>query len=208
MAHEDRTRTTTTRPRGLARLPTGWAGIGAVIALLLGEGVYRGTVPSSLDIVAVELGGAGQPWPLPASTASALRWDFVLIAGYATALLWGCRVAHRLVRGLWLKRIALIGAAVSTVAILSDCTENLLLLAVIGQPDRPATARAGLLDSAAMAATVKFSALVPAALIAVSGLVLLAVRTLGRARGHTAASESRPTQIPPTQRPPRQDSTS
>src|SRR5690349_12922873 len=59
--------------------------VGAIIAIVVGLWVYAANV-HGIDIVAVELGGADQNWPLPAGTAHAVRWDYVFIAGYGVAL--------------------------------------------------------------------------------------------------------------------------
>src|SRR5689334_10945552 len=80
--------------------------VGVVAGLVAGAFAYRRRVAEG-DLILVELGGADQPWPPPATAESALRWDFLLIAGYGLALLLGLLLAsavfgrHALVDWPW-----------------------------------------------------------------------------------------------------------
>ncbi|GAA5127477.1 patatin-like phospholipase family protein [Haloechinothrix salitolerans] len=132
----------------------------ALVALALpgvGGWLYAVNAPH-VDIIAIELGGSGQP-PLPDGATTALWWDFVFIACYGAGLLLGTTAARWVAtsRG---RRIAWFGLAAAVVAVVADVGENILLLVQV----------AWLLDVATAAAVLKFAALLPAAAVALSGV--------------------------------------
>lgn len=162
---------------------------GAVLALAAGISIYRFFAPK-VDITLVELGGSGQRWPLPSATAAALRWDFALIAGYGLALLFGLLLARAVLgrrdpsewpvpdsgqperRAELKSNLTVLVGAVAALAVLADMTENAMLLWATARTSKPRL----LLDFATAAAVVKFCALLPAALIALSGVVIAVSR--------------------------------
>lgn len=145
------------RSRALAVALGGFAGLG------LGAWCYLANAPA-LDIVAIQLGGRGQPWPLPEGTQAAVNWDYLLIAGYAVSLALGTTAARWVFRS---SRTARLGQLTAVIGVTADLLENLLLTAAI----RGTGARGPVLDLVAVAATVKFAALAVAVPIALTGLV-------------------------------------
>jgi hypothetical protein len=143
--------------------------VAALVLLAAGLWLYLAKA-SQVDIVAVELGGAGQRTPLPRGTSTALWWDFALVVGYGAAAVLGTTAAiwaGWTPRAQGLGRFARIAALVT---ILADVLENILLLVATTHPG------AWLLNLATAAAVIKFSALVPAGLVAVYGIVVTLFR--------------------------------
>ncbi|KAA9166375.1 hypothetical protein FPZ12_002090 [Amycolatopsis acidicola] len=129
----------------------------AAVVLAAAGGVLYTLYAPGLDIIGIELGTVR---PLPAGTDTALAWDFVLVAGYGSALLLGTTAA---VWVAWLPRaeeFARFARISALVAIVADVLENVLLLS--GDVVR---------DAAVGAAAVKFCALLPAALVALYGVL-------------------------------------
>ncbi|MCU1428939.1 MAG: hypothetical protein JWL83_2939 [Actinomycetia bacterium] len=142
--------------------------VASVLSLAAGIVLYRAMAPH-LDIVKVELGGSGQPWPLPAGTRTAVRWDFALIAGYGLALLFAMRLAWAVFWSPRARTIAFGATCLAAAAVLADVAENILLLAA----NRP---HQGILDWATAAAVVKFCCIVPAAIVGVAALLVTVLR--------------------------------
>ncbi len=141
--------------------------VGALVSLAVGLWVYSQRAPA-LDVIAVELGGAEQELP-QADLSAALSWDFAFIVGYGTALwmatttatwvFWTPRAAHLARLARWL----------TVMAVLSDMAENICLGLAWTRPG----SRGTFLDMAAVLATVKFSVLLPATLVAVVGVIVV-----------------------------------
>jgi lysozyme family protein len=157
----------------------GWAWavcIGAIASLVAGLWLYTAQAPK-MNIVAVEIEGHAQPWPLPAGTFSALAWDYPFILGYGVALWLGTTAARWVFWSPRAATLARLGRGMTVVVVVADLIENLCLtLALSGAGSSRSTFEARALDAAAIAATIKFTVLVPAAVLAVVGLVV----TLGR----------------------------
>ena len=134
--------------------------VGALAAVVAGAVIYRMNAPH-LNIVAVELGGRGQPYPLPAQTSSALRWDFLFILGYGIALNLGTYVARFVAHTPMAMNIVRVGQISAAVAVVADCLENLFLLTVTGHPAMAHGSRSFLLDAASVSAVLKFCAFIP-----------------------------------------------
>ncbi len=153
----------------------------AVAALAIAGTVYSANAPvTSGPIVDLELAGRKRAAGLVATLgASALRttvrWDFVFIAGYGTALIVGAALAAWLAHPALLNRGMRLGLGAAVATIIADLVENALLLAGLGGHD---TAGVNSYDAAAVAATVKFCALVPAGVTAVIGVSLAVIRGL------------------------------
>jgi hypothetical protein len=143
----------------------------AVGALLIGGWLYTRRAPA-IDILAIELGGRDQTWPPVAGTEEAIGWDYVFIAGYGLALWLGTRAARWVFWSPRASRVARLGQGATVVAVLSDIVENVMLSRALASDTTPSA----LLDAAAVAATIKFSALVVAAAVATMGLVLTLAR--------------------------------
>ena len=158
--------------------------LGAIASLGLGWSVYAANAPS-LDIVAVELGGRGQTWPLPAGTSSALTWDYAFIAGYGLALWLGTTAARWV---FWSRRaasLARLGRGAAVVVVVADLLENLFLtIALNGTGPTPSTLAATALDAAAIAAVIKFTVLVPTGIMAVAGVIVTLTRLASSRREH------------------------
>jgi hypothetical protein len=150
--------------------------VGAIASLGLGWWLYAAHAPK-LDILAVELGGRGQAWPLPSGTSSALAWDYALILGYGLALWLGTTAARWV---FWSQRaaaLARLSRGAILVVVVADLMENLCLtLALNGTGRSASTLAATALDAAAAFAVIKFTVLVPVAVIAVLGIAV----TFGR----------------------------
>ncbi len=149
----------------------------AVVALTLGIVLYLANAPSVMSID-IEVGGSALNWPLPPGIDRALWWDFVLISGYGLALLLATTVATRLFWSERAKTLAKLGRGAAVVVIIADLLENLFLaLAVRGDPGTAMSATQALfLNTAAAASTIKWSCLVPAAVVALVGLFVAVAR--------------------------------
>ncbi len=145
--------------------------LGAGASLALGVWCYAANAPG-VDIVAIQLGGRGQPWPPPEGTQAAVNWDYVLIAGYAVFLALGTTAARRVFRRA---RPARVGQVMAVVAVAADVLENVLLTAAIRGEGTPGP----VLDAVAVTASVKFAALAVASPVALIGLVLHPFRAGG-----------------------------
>jgi len=183
----------------------------AIASAVGGAWVYSAQAPT-LDIVAVELGGQGQTWPLPPGTSSAIAWDYVFIAGYGLALWLGTTAARWV---FWTPRaahLALLAQGATGVVVVADVVENLCLtVALQGRGTSPSTLPAAALDAAATAATIKFTVLVPAVVMAVTGIAVTLCRLALSRRRHEpwpldkvvlpTVTEDEPSDLP-THRPP------
>jgi len=151
---------------------------GAIASVALGTWVYSAHAPE-LNIVAVELGGHAQTWPLPSGTSTALAWDYAFIAGYGLALWLGTTAARWV---FWTERaasLARLGRRAAGVVVVADLVENLCLtVALNGTGHNPSGLQSTALDAAATAATIKFTVLVPAAVLAVMGVAVTVGRLL------------------------------
>jgi hypothetical protein len=152
---------------------------GAFVAGLL---IYRaqvsGTPNKDAHIVDIELGGSGHAPQFVSSVPyarSAVFADFWLIGGYGLALVIGVFLARWLLRDS-LRSTARFGLFATIVAVLANCAENGFLLAAFDSGDR--FVGVGAYDAAAVAASIKFCALVPAAIIALAGIGMGLVRGL------------------------------
>jgi hypothetical protein len=138
----------------------------AVAAAVIGALVYYLEAPR-FNIVALELGGHGRPYPPLAPTASALRWDFVFIAGYGIALLLGTwLIAPWVAKTATAKKIVNAGRAVAVVAIAAGLAGNRVLGWGIGHRSLSSGWRGLLLGAASTSAVIKFCALLPAGAVA------------------------------------------
>jgi len=137
----------------------------SVASLIVGAWVYGLGAPlSSAKIIAIELGGSGQKWPLDGKTSASVWWDVVLIAGYGAALWFAMLLAHCVFWSRRAKAIARGATALAFVAVFADVTEDAFLLVA------KSTKTKGLLDGATAASVVKFSSLVPAAGVGITAL--------------------------------------
>jgi hypothetical protein len=166
-----------------------WASLAiAVAALALGTTLYDLFAPDNFSIVAVELSGRNQHFPLPSGTAKAVWWDFAFIAGYATALLLGVRAliwtALPSRRGL---TYLVLGCVVVTVA--ADCLEDVCLLLVCHAGSWSHWVRDLLAEAASTAATIKFATLLPAAAGAITGVIAVVGRLLRRDDSNSTKAE-------------------
>ena len=149
----------------------------AILALALGTTLYSLFAPDDFSIVAVELSGRNQPFPLPSGTATALWWDFAFIAGYASALWLGIRAL------IWTtlpsrRGLAYLVGGCAVVAVVADCLEDACLLLVCHGSSWPHWLRDLLAEAASAAATTKFATLLPAATGAAVGVVAIVGRLL------------------------------
>ncbi len=142
--------------------------LAALVLPVAGWWLYTAATPP-VDIIAIELGGSGQPRPLPDGATTALWWDFALIACYGAGLLLGTTAAHWVATTPRRRRIVRFALVSAVVVIAADVVENVLLLTA---------GPAWLLDVATAAAVLKFAALLPAALVALAGVVVVLKRAL------------------------------
>jgi hypothetical protein len=167
------------------------AAVVAVAALVLLTALYNHRAPvRSGHIVSLELGGRDNAATLiqrygTARLRSTIEWDFAFIAGYGAALLIGAGLAIWLTWQETMRRYLPIGLALAVITILADLAENLFLL--LGLGGHPKLGPANVYDACAVAATVKFCALVPAAVLAAIGVALALVRGLTFPRRVTVA---------------------
>jgi hypothetical protein len=167
------------------------AAAAAVAALVLGAWRYHDSVtvtpkpnalhPAAKDakIVLIELGGRHSAPDLVtnvSNTRDALHADFVLIAGYGTALIIGIGLALWLVWPTRARQWVWFGLFSAILAIAADCAENAFLLHAISGHKTLLTLNC--YDLASVAAVVKFCALVPAAVTAAFGVSLAVVRSV------------------------------
>ena len=168
------------------KVPRPWwalvVGLGAIASLGAGTWLYTANAPR-LNIVAVELGGHGQRWPLPSGTSSAIAWDYAFIAGYGLALWLGTTTARWVFWSPRAAALARLGRGATVVVVVADLIENLCLTVALSSagPGRSTLATRAL-DAAATAATIKFTVLVPAAAIAVVGVAVTLARLLSSTR--------------------------
>jgi Putative peptidoglycan binding domain len=160
-------------PKTIPRPRWAWAVcIGAIVSFVMGLWLYNAHVPK-MNMVSIEIGGHGQPWPLPAGTLSALAWDYPFILCYGLALWLGTTAARWV---FWSPRsatLARLARGATMVVVLADLAENLCLtLALNGAGPARSTFESRALDGAAIAATIKFAVLVPAAAMAVVGVAV------------------------------------
>ncbi|MPY97920.1 MAG: patatin-like phospholipase family protein [Actinophytocola sp.] len=142
--------------------------LAALVVPVAGWWLYVAVAPR-VDIIAIELSGSDQPLPLPDGVTTALWWDFAFIACYGAGLLLGTTAARWVAstpRGRRIVRFALVAAVV---VIAADVVENVLLLTA---------GPTWLLDVATAAAVLKFAALLPAAVVALAGVVVVLKRAL------------------------------
>ena len=160
--------------------------LGAIASLVAGWWIYAAQAPT-LNVVAVELGGSGQAWPLPAGTSSALAWDYVFIAGYGLALWLGTTAARWV---FWSRRaatLARLGRSATVVVVVADLIENgFLTVALNGTGSRPSTLASTTLDAAAITSVIKFTVLVPVAVMAGVGVAVTLARLISSRRHHEA----------------------
>jgi hypothetical protein len=158
--------------------------IGAFVALVIGSWLYRAHAPQ-INIVEVELGGRGQDWPLPAGALSAIAWDYAFIAGYGLALWLGTTAARWV---FWTERaasLARLGRGAAVLVVVADLIENLCLTVALNNAGpRPSGLASTALDAAAIAATIKFTVLVPTGILAVVGIFVTLGRLLVSRRRH------------------------
>ncbi|WP_194825038.1 patatin-like phospholipase family protein [Nocardia sp. XZ_19_231] len=140
-----------------------WLAVVLAIGLILAVSLFERA--STDDLVEIELndGGRGR---LPVGLRDVLYADFGVILGYTVLLAAASLTAWFLAWTVSGKRVAAFGLAAAFVAALADAAENSLLL--IALPDAGSSSVWRI--SAAVAATVKFCALVPAIVVAVWGI--------------------------------------
>jgi len=158
--------------------------LGSIASLILGAWLYGSHAPTGLEVIAVEVGGNKQHWPLPTWLAMSLWWDFALITGYGLALWLATTAATWVFWSPRAKMTARIGRGAAVVAVIADLVENLFLaLALRGDPGTTHSLSQGrFLDAAATASTIKWALLVPAVVIALVGLSVAVVRLVGSRR--------------------------
>jgi hypothetical protein len=159
----------------------------AVAAIAAGSALYGIFAPRQLDrgIVSIELGGRGQPYPLPSGTSRALWWDFTFIAGYGAALVLGIRTLKWMNPSPKRQRLVSFAFTSAIVTIAADCAENVFLLVATARPTMPTWLRDITLDSATAAAVLKFSMAVPATAGALIGVGITSSRLITSTRRRT-----------------------
>ena len=199
-----------------SRFSVGWAIRGrdrALAAPVLGRPpatASRTTPLPHLTIIDVELDGRDTVDRPLAALAPAVRghllWDLPLIALYGLGLLGGALLLRAVSQSSAGRGLARFGVFAGAVAIAADLVEDAALWSAFrGTPT--AASSAGAFDVASTAAVIKFSALVPAALIALAGAGLTLGRVLGlalgrvfsrgvRASGQSVAAEHRCAAMP------------
>jgi hypothetical protein len=139
----------------------------ALLGVTAGAVLYNFNAPH-VRIIDIELDGTAQRWPLATGASDAVRWDFVFIAGYALSLAAGIWLALAVFWTPQAHKIAEAAASLGIAAVAADVLENACLLA----SDRSK----GLLNVGSAAAVTKFCCLIPAALVAVAGVIISAER--------------------------------
>lgn len=175
--------------------------VGAVASAAAGIAVYVNKTPGITDPVTGHRAGrldmpaialAGQPWPWPDGVASAARWDFVLIAGYTTALGLGLCLARAVFgraaladwptlektrqerRNQRAKRLAWLVGSAAALAVACDVTEDLLLMLAADATKKPGS----LLVALTAVSVTKFCLLAPTMLIALLGIAVAVGRLI------------------------------
>jgi hypothetical protein len=156
-------------------LPRLWAWVLIVVATagaISGPLLYRAIAPDVPGLVKIELANA-RPNTATAATLRDSLWpgDAVLIACYGLALLAGGFLARRMAWTRTSQTLAGFGLLCGLLAVLGDVVEDIFL----SLGDRYDWCY----HAAGAAATVKWSVLVPAALVAAVGVVLASARLLG-----------------------------
>jgi hypothetical protein len=155
---------------------------GAIASLAAGIALYVVYAPP-LKLAIVELGEPGQQVSDP-RIVTALRWDLVLIAGCGIALGIGTYIAMWFARTRKKRLIVLVGRTSAALAIVADLVADLFIY-------RAHRGSSMALDGAAVAATIKFCALVPAALVALFGLTVAVKRAVTNRPSALAAWEKK-----------------
>ena len=143
----------------------------AIVLLLVGSWIYQTNAPKGVDIVGMELGDphAWSSIDAAVKTRHAIAWDFVFIPCYGLALILGTAQARWLFWTPKAAAVADVGRQAAWTVIIADMVENLLLLRAVDDPLRPDSWWA---QGAAAAATIKWAALIPAASVAVLGILV------------------------------------
>ena len=163
----DRSRETGPMGRGLAIVLALLALAGAVIGPL----AYRQAPDlGGARIVDVELAGERVAGVDLEVLRDVLWWDFALIAGYGLALVCGAWLASGVLWSPLGKRLASVGVPLALLTVGADVLENVLLFRNIDHPSDWS------LVAAAICAVCKFCAFVPAAVIALTGLLTAVTR--------------------------------
>jgi hypothetical protein len=158
-----------------------FAVVAAVAALVLSASKYNQEAKGA-NIVRLELGGRNVAHDLIRTDSAreaarnALHWDFLLIAGYGTALLIGGLLARWVLRTRDVRRWVLFGLFTSVVTVVADFLENLLLLR--GLSGHETLLGLNCYNGASVVSVVKFCAFVPAAVTAAAGLGATVIRIL------------------------------
>jgi len=163
------------RTEVLLRLPqpVAWLmAVGAAATLGAGIWVYNVKAPK-LNMVTIGLGGSDQRFPLPSGTELAVKWDFALIAGYAPALFLGIALAAAVFWTPQAKSLVRAAPWLAGAVVLADLLKDAMLwLSIHFAEPSP------WLTLAVAASVMKFSCLVPAAGVAVSGFAVAIGRLL------------------------------
>ena len=202
MAVDSAGSTWSTEPSGLLTTLAGWlrrsrtrAVPAALIALALpavGGLLYGARTPGlgGLEIADIALGANDMDrhrlLTLRGELRSHLLWDLSFIALYGLGFLVGALLLLAVARSTATRRWAGFGVFAAGVAVLADVVENALLWTGLETALTVQTSRLAF-DAASIAAVIKFSALLPAALIAVLGAGVV----LGRAVGHAFRRQGR-----------------
>ncbi|WP_157361892.1 patatin-like phospholipase domain-containing protein [Haloechinothrix halophila] len=164
---------------GRVRTPGRAAAISIALAALAfplaGWGLYAATAPR-VDVIAIALGGSGQPLPLPDGLPGALWWDFAFLACYGAGLLLGSTAARWVASTPRQRRMAGFAQFAAVTVVVAGVVKNVLLLT-------HTTSAIWLLDIATAATVLMVAALLPAAPVALAGAVIV----LKRARPHPAS---------------------
>ncbi len=162
-------RRTSARRVDLSPRAASWLVVAALASLGAGVGLYQ--FAPKVNIIAVELGGAKQPFPLPTNTGRALLWDAALIAGYGAFLVIGVILADAVFWTPQARALARLAPVLATATVLADIGENACIWTAIHYKDPSPW-----LNMATSASVLKFCCVLPAAVVATAGVVL----SLGR----------------------------
>ena len=166
----------------------------AVIALagaVAGPLVYRQAPDLGARIVDVELAGERVPGVDLATLHDVLWWDLALIVGYGLALVCGTWLASAVLWSPLGRRLGAVGVPLALLTIGADVLENALLLLNIDDPQD------WYLVAAAVCAICKFCALVPAAVIAVTGWLTAVARLSINRRSRLKERAKQPALVEP-----------